>query len=114
VRGETVTQIALWRYHEGLGYDTIADRLNADPAKYPPPVPPGDQRARGAWGKTSVYEVLLRNRLDTRSTWEALQGKASGSIFWTREPIPAGRSYPRASRLAKIARVVSESLAMII
>jgi site-specific DNA recombinase len=26
VRAETVTQIALWRYHEGLGYDTIADR----------------------------------------------------------------------------------------
>jgi hypothetical protein len=30
VRGETVTQIALWRYHEQVGYDTIAERLNAD------------------------------------------------------------------------------------
>lgn len=58
VRAETVTQIALWRYHEGLGYDTIADRLNADPTKYPPPEPPGKTRARGAWGKTSVYEIL--------------------------------------------------------
>jgi site-specific DNA recombinase len=26
IQGETVTQIAAGRYHEGLGYDTIADR----------------------------------------------------------------------------------------
>ncbi|WP_255375867.1 recombinase family protein [Saccharomonospora sp. CUA-673] len=57
-RAETVAQIAKWRYHEGLGYDTIAERLNADPVKYPPPEPPGRTRARGAWGKTSVYEIL--------------------------------------------------------
>ncbi|TCO46425.1 resolvase-like protein [Actinocrispum wychmicini] len=58
VRGETVTQIAMWRYHDELGYDTIAERLNADLVKYPPPEPPGKQRARGAWVKTSVCEVL--------------------------------------------------------
>ena len=34
LRGETVTQIAQWRYNESLGYDTIADRLNADPDRY--------------------------------------------------------------------------------
>lgn len=45
---ETVTQIALWRYHDRLGYDTIAERLNADPTKYPPPSPPEKIRARGA------------------------------------------------------------------
>lgn len=58
VRGETVTQMALWRYHDGVGYDTIAERLNEDLEKFPPPEPPGKSRARGAWSKTSVYDVL--------------------------------------------------------
>ena len=49
---------AAWRYHEHLGYDTIAERLNADLTSYPPPEPPGGRRARGAWGKTSVYDIL--------------------------------------------------------
>lgn len=57
IRAETVTQIAQWRY-EGLGYATIADKLNADLVKYPPPEPPGKTRARGAWSKSSVYGVL--------------------------------------------------------
>ena len=55
----TVTEIAAWRYYDRLGYDTIAERLNADPDRYPPPVPPGGAaRARGAWGKTTVFEIL--------------------------------------------------------
>lgn len=58
MRAQTVTQIALWRYHEHLGYDTIAERLNADLTSYPPPEPPGGRQARGAWGKTSVYDIL--------------------------------------------------------
>ncbi|WP_083276071.1 recombinase family protein [Pseudonocardia sp. HH130630-07] len=58
-RGETVTQIALWRYHEGLGYGTIAERLNTDLERYPPPEPVGGRhRARGAWSKLTVYEIL--------------------------------------------------------
>jgi DNA invertase Pin-like site-specific DNA recombinase len=48
VRGPVVTQIAMWRYHDGLGCDTIADRLNADLTTYPPPESPGKKRARGA------------------------------------------------------------------
>ena len=60
-RGETVTEIANWRYHEGLGYGAIADRLNVDLDKYPPPEPPGGAaRARGAWSKSTVSD-LLRN-----------------------------------------------------
>ncbi|TWE27586.1 recombinase family protein [Prauserella muralis] len=57
-RAETVTLIAKWRYHKELGYDTIAERLNADLDKHPPPEPPGKSRARGAWSKSSVAEVL--------------------------------------------------------
>ncbi|WP_210947956.1 recombinase family protein [Streptomyces sp. MK37H] len=59
VRAETVTQIAPWRYYERLGYATIVDRLNADPEKYPPPVPPGGAaKARGAWSKSAVCAIL--------------------------------------------------------
>ncbi|RJQ77834.1 recombinase family protein [Pseudonocardiaceae bacterium YIM PH 21723] len=56
VQAETVTLIANWRYHERLGADTIADRLNADKERYPPPVSPG--RSRGAWSRSSVLEIL--------------------------------------------------------
>jgi hypothetical protein len=56
-RAETVTQIAAWRHHEQLGYGEIADRLNADPDKYPVPEPPGGLRARGAWSKSTVADL---------------------------------------------------------
>jgi site-specific DNA recombinase len=47
-QAETVTQIAALRYCDGLGYDAIAERLNADRERYPPPMPPGGPgRARG-------------------------------------------------------------------
>ncbi|MFD8493337.1 recombinase family protein [Amycolatopsis sp. NPDC059657] len=57
-RGETVTLMAHWRYHEQLGFDTIAERLNADLDAHPPPEPPGGRRARGAWSKSAVADVL--------------------------------------------------------
>ena len=94
IRGQAVTQIALWRYHEGLGYGTIAERLNADPAKYPPPVPPGGgARARGAWSKSSVSEVLKNpkytgyqvfNRRASRSG----NGKVNDPAKWVWSPSP--------------------------
>lgn len=55
---ETVAQIAHWRYHEGLGCATIAERLNADRAKHPPPTAPSKARTRGAWSKSNVYAIL--------------------------------------------------------
>ncbi|MFJ4790051.1 recombinase family protein [Streptomyces sp. NPDC088794] len=59
IRAETVTQIAHWRYYERLSYAAIVDRLNTEPEKYPPPIPPGGAaKARGAWSKSSVCEVL--------------------------------------------------------
>jgi site-specific DNA recombinase len=58
LRAETVTLIAKWRYHERLGFDTIAERLNQDLDRYPPPEPPGGSRARGAWSKSAVADVV--------------------------------------------------------
>lgn len=58
IRGETVVQIAHWRYYDGLGYGTIAERLNDDLSQYPPPRAPSKARTRGAWSKTSVCDIL--------------------------------------------------------
>jgi len=94
VRGETVTQIALWRYHENLGYGTIADRLNADPAKYPPPEPPGKTRARGAWSKTSVFEILTNAKYTGYQVYNkrasrSRRGKVNDPALWvwSAEPV---------------------------
>jgi DNA invertase Pin-like site-specific DNA recombinase len=94
VRAETVTQIALWRHHEGLSYDTIADRLNTDPAKYPPPEPAGKVRARGAWGKTSVYEILRNPKYTglqvfNRRASRSRSGKVNDSVKWVWSTEPA-------------------------
>lgn len=93
-RGETVTQIAMWRYYEGLGYDTIAERLNADPTKYPPPEPTVASRARRAWGKTAVYEILSNPKYTgfqvfNRRASRSRHGKVNDPMkwVWSTEPV---------------------------
>ncbi|MGI8310050.1 recombinase family protein [Saccharopolyspora hattusasensis] len=88
-----MAQIAQWRYHEQLGYDTIAERLNADPQRYPPPVPPGKQRARGAWGKTSIYEILRNPKYTgfqvfNRRASRSKRGKVNDPVKWVWSPKP--------------------------
>ncbi len=94
---ETVTQIALWRYHDRLGYDTIAERLNADPARYPPPIPPGKTRARGAWGKTSVYEILRNPKY---TGYQVFNRRASRSGRQGQRPDQMGVVCPTSTRAA--------------
>ncbi|SDN05036.1 recombinase family protein [Allokutzneria albata] len=94
LRAETVTQIALWRYHEGLGYDTIAERLNTDLTQYPPPIPAGRHRARGAWGKTSVYEILCNPKYTgyqvfNRRASHSRHGKVNDPAKWVWSLSPA-------------------------
>jgi site-specific DNA recombinase len=91
--GETVTQIAAWRRHEGLGYNTIADRLNTDLEKYPPPTPPNPGRARGHWGKTSVYEILCNPKYTgyqvfNRRASRSRHGKVNDPMLWVWSPEP--------------------------
>lgn len=57
-RARTVTLIAKWRYHEQLGFDAIAQRLNTDLNEHPPPEANGGQRTRSAWSKSSVADIL--------------------------------------------------------
>ncbi|MEW2550288.1 recombinase family protein [Streptomyces zhihengii] len=92
-RADTVTQIAHWRYFEKMGYGVIADLLNADLQQYPPPQPPGDVRARGAWGKSTICEILRNpkytgyqvfNRRASRSG----SGKVNDPSLWVWSPSP--------------------------
>jgi hypothetical protein len=84
VRGPVVTQIFQWRALERVSYQAIADRLNLDPERYPPPDPiPGKGRRRvGAWTYGSVREVLDNP-------------KHTGYMVWNR------RKNPRKSRGVK-------------
>lgn len=83
----------MWRYHEGLGYDTIAERLNHDLAKYPPPQPPGGRRARGVWGKSSVFEILTNPKYTgyqvfNRRASRSRSGKVNDPAKWVWSPEP--------------------------
>jgi site-specific DNA recombinase len=90
--------------YDGIGCSAIAERLNADLEQYPPPTPPGGRRARGAWGKSSVYEILKNpkytgyqvfNRRATRSGG----GRVNDPMKWvwsaepTHEPLIAKWMY---------------------
>jgi site-specific DNA recombinase len=104
-QAETVSQIAAWRYYNGMGYDAIAERLNADPERFPPPMPPGGpHRARGAWGKSSVYEILRNPKYTgyqvfNRRASRSRRGKVNDPAKWvwslgpTHEPLIAKWMY---------------------
>ena len=93
-RALTVTQIAHWRHHDRLSYAAIVDRLNTDPVLYPPPIPPGGSaRARGAWGKSSVAD-LLRNpkytgyQVFNRRAGRSRSGAHNDPALWVWSPRP--------------------------
>ncbi|GLY38815.1 putative recombinase [Amycolatopsis sp. NBRC 101858] len=92
--GQTVTQIASWAYYDSLGTDSIADLLNQDLVKFPPPMPPGKVRARGSWCSSSVNDILrnpkytgyqVYNRRATRSR----RGKVNDPVKWVWSLEPA-------------------------
>ncbi len=96
VRGETVTLIAKWRYYEQLGTDTIAERLNQDLDRHPPPEPPGGLRARNAWSKSSVRDILrnpkytgyqVYNRRARRSRGGRNRHNPPELWVWSAEPV---------------------------
>jgi site-specific DNA recombinase len=61
VRGPVVTQIFVWRGIERLSREAIANRLNLDLERNPPPDPilgDGPRRRVGRWTSASVREVL--------------------------------------------------------
>jgi hypothetical protein len=83
----------MWTYHEGVGADTIADRLNADLSTYPPPEPPGKTRARGAWSKSSVNDILKNPKYTgyqvfNRRASRSKGGKVNDPKKWVWSPSP--------------------------
>ncbi len=71
VRGPVVTQVFLWRALERLSYQKIADRLNVDLDRYPPPEPilGEGRRCVGAWTYGSVREVLDNPKHTGHMVW---------------------------------------------
>jgi hypothetical protein len=98
-RGPVVTQIFQWRALERVGAEAIAERLNADPDRYPPPQPiPGiGRRAVGAWTKSSVLEVLANPKHTGYMVWNRrkrsrperrVAGKVNPPSEWVWSPQP--------------------------
>ena len=69
MRAPVVRAIYDWYLGGGVGLLQIRDRLNADPDRYPPPVPVDPATARGAWSKSSVWEVLRNSKYTGYQVW---------------------------------------------
>jgi site-specific DNA recombinase len=69
VRAPVVEQIYSWRVDEKLGYRAIAERLNLDLDRYPPPVPPDPTRAVGEWTGSSIRDVLHNPKYTGYQVW---------------------------------------------
>ncbi len=69
VRAPVVRAIYDWYLGGGVGLLQIRDRLYADPDRYPPPVPVDPTTARGAWSRSSVWEVLRNPKYTGYQVW---------------------------------------------
>ena len=83
-----------WRITERLGYQAIADRLNRDPATYPPPVPVDPKRAVGHWTSSNVRDVLTNPKYTGHMVWNVRGRKSRGNQFnpveewiWSAQPV---------------------------
>jgi len=69
VRAPVVRTVYDWYLGGGVGLLQIRDRLNADPDRYPPPVPVDPATARGTWSRSSVWEVLRNPKYTGYQVW---------------------------------------------
>ncbi len=69
VRAPVVRALYDWYLGGGVGLLQIRDRLNADLDRYPPPVPVDPTTARGAWSRSSVWEVLRNPKYTGYQVW---------------------------------------------
>ncbi|MGH2708935.1 MAG: recombinase family protein, partial [Actinomycetota bacterium] len=86
-------QIFLWRVVEGLGYDAIETRLNADLDRCPPPTSPDPARCRQHWSRSSVREILHNPKYTGFMVWNRRATKKGGRVnsedawVWSPEPV---------------------------
>ncbi|MGP3933615.1 recombinase family protein [Nonomuraea sp. KM88] len=112
VEGPTVTHIFMLRAVHRLGYDAIADKLNIEPEKYPPPTPVDPRRALGRWSGSSVREILANPKYtgymvwNRRATKKGGKNNPSGEWIWsprpTHEPLVTKELFQAVSSVGKI------------
>jgi len=93
VRAPLVRAIYDWYLGGGMGLLQIRDRLNADSDRYPPPVPVDPTTARGAWSRSSVWEVLRNPKYTGYQIWNRRARKKGHNRtnppeawIWSEEP----------------------------
>ncbi|WP_258904020.1 recombinase family protein [Actinokineospora sp. UTMC 2448] len=76
--------------------DTIAERLNTDLQARPPPQPPGGRRARGAWSKSAVGDILKNPKYTGYQVYNRRARRSRGGTgvhnppeMWVWSPEPA-------------------------
>ncbi|MFE9335536.1 recombinase family protein [Streptomyces sp. NPDC007063] len=93
-RGPVVTEIFRLRALERLGYRDIAQRLNADPVKYPPPVANRAEVTVGRWTVQSVRGILENPKYTGYQVWNRKarkkRGKGANPVSewtWSAQPV---------------------------
>jgi site-specific DNA recombinase len=93
VRAPVVRAIYDWYLGGGMGLLQIRDRLNADPERYAPPMPVDPATARGAWSRSSVWEVLRNPKYTGYQVWNRRARKKGHNRtnppeawIWSEEP----------------------------
>ena len=84
-----------WRVVERLGYQAIAERLNADLTANPPPTPVDPAAAAGLWTYSNVRDMLTNPKHTGHMVWNRRARKGSGKNrmnpvsewVWSAEPV---------------------------
>jgi recombinase len=79
VRGPVVTAIFRMRVMERLSFRRIAERLQCDPVKYPPPIPNRRDTACGRWTASAVRPVLENPKYTGYQVWNRRARKKGGN-----------------------------------
>jgi site-specific DNA recombinase len=95
VEGPVVRTMFSWRVTARLGYQAIADRLNADLETSPPPMPVDPATAVGRWTYSNVREVLTNPKHTGHMVWNRRARKGPGhnrmnpvtEWVWSPEPV---------------------------
>jgi site-specific DNA recombinase len=79
VRGQAVTEIFRLRVMDRLSCRRIAERLQADPVTYPPPVPNRRDTTRGKWTASAVRSILENPKYTGYQVWNRKARKKNGN-----------------------------------
>lgn len=93
VRAPVVRHIYALYLSGGLGVTQIADGLNEDPDRFPPPTGVDAARSLNRWSRTSVWEVLHNPKYTGYQVWNRRARKKGGNRInppgdwvWSEEP----------------------------